>query len=169
MNIIKQTRLDLGITQREVAQLAGMSPQAVMRYEQSLYENLSDKLAAAISTISGVTLEDIYKQYVIDRTQQQVSAWRYVAIPPPIHFTDSVHPFLNFRQGITTAAVGNRSRMSFCILLAVHPATVAEYDSGRVSAMPALIKRALINADISAEYLKTLCEMGEIWYERYGG
>ncbi len=168
MNIIKRTRLDLGITQREVAQLAEMSPQAVMRYEQGLYENLSDKLATTIGMLSGTPLIEVNRQYGLDRIATQVAAWKYVAVPPPIHFTETLHPFLNFRQGITTAAVGNRSRMSFCILLACHPATVAEYDSGRVGNMPALIKRALVNADISAEYLKTLCEMGEIWYERYG-
>lgn len=166
-NIIKTTRLQRGITQREVAKLAGMSPQGVMRYEQGLYENLSVKLRDAIVELTDWPPYKVDQLYHAFRVDTQIKAQEYLADPPPIHFTETRPPFLNFREGLTSGAVGTKSRMAFCIMLAVHPATVQQYDEGKVKYMPALIKRALINGGLNGDYLKSLCEVGEIWYERH--
>lgn len=166
-NIIKRARLSRSITQREVARLADMSPQAVMRYEQGLYENLSMKLLNAISELIDIPRVVIETDYDSYRDWKQKAAGQYLQQPPPLYFNEALHPFKNFRQRLTSGAVGNESRMAFCILLAVHPATVAEYDEGKVKSMPALIERALKNAGLSDEYLKSLQELGEIWYERH--
>lgn len=166
-NIIKTTREQRGITQREVARLAGMSPQGVMRYEQGLYENLSVKLRDAIVELTDWEPYKVDMLYHAFRVDTQIRAGQYLAEPPPIHFTETRTPFLNFREGLTSGAVGTKSRMAFCILLAVHPATVQQYDEGKVKYMPALIKRALINGGLRGDYLKSLCEVGEIWYERH--
>lgn len=166
-NIIKRVRLERSITQREVADRADMSAQAVMRYEQGLYENLSDKLLIVIGNIADMACDDIQAEYNTFRNWKQVSAGQYLQSPPPLYFTNTLHPFKNFRQRLTSGAVGNESRMAFCQLLAVHPATVAEYDEGKVKAMPALIERALLNAGLDQEYLRSLQELGEIWYERH--
>lgn len=165
-NIIKESRLALGVTQREVARLANMSPQAVMRYEQGLYENLSTKLCSAVADMANLSEAEVEVYYASFRAETQRAAIRFLRNPPPLQINET-HPFRLFREGLTSGAVGNKSRMAFCILLAVHPATVAQYDEGKVKHMPSLIRRALEVGELDATYLKSLMEFGEIWYERH--
>lgn len=163
-NPIKEARLRRGISQRELAGLAGMSAQAVMRYEQGLYENLSDKLATATAELDSQPVGEVIRDYALyrDFVQREAS----LAVVPPAELRHGEHPFTTFERNLMRSKGKRPSRISFCILLAIHPATVAEYDMGKVKHMPALIERALINAGMHNEDIETLKTFGELYYER---
>ncbi len=165
INPIKEVRTRHGISQRQVAHLSGMSAQAVMRYEQALYENLSMKLATAVGELDDLSPSVVCSDYSYYREEVQVSA--NLTECPPIRFIAGEHPFLTFRTEVLRSKGLNESRMAFCILLAIHPATVLEYDSGRTRTMPALIERALVTAGMDTEVIETLKTFGELWYERH--
>lgn len=162
---IKEIRLRHGISQKGMAQLADMSPQAVMRYEQGVYDNLSNKLADALALLDSRPVDEVHSLYAQGREEVQVSA-NFTNVPP-LKIIRGVHPFWTFREDVMLQRGLEPSRIAFCILLAIHPATVAEYDNGRVAHMPALIERALNNAGMDHEVLDTLKTFGELWYERH--
>lgn len=169
MNPIKQFRTERGMTQQELAEKAGMSAQAVLRYEQGLYEHLSAKLAQAILGEQSWDIDTegkLYADYAIFRMETQRAAHKYLYPRVVLIIDEKKHPFKIFRETITLRAVGRESQVAFCILLAIHPAVVADYSNGKMRTMPAMIKDALTIAGIDDDYLKSLEMFGETWYDR---
>lgn len=170
-NPIKELRLERGMTQKELAELAGMTPHGLLRYEQGLYENLSNNLLTTISDHFGFTPEDhslFIQQYDAFRLEIQRNASIYMDNPPPVQISPNHHPFETFRDHVTLRAVGTKSRIRFCILLAVNPAVVLNYDKGKQGPMPSLISEALKTANLDERYLEMLNIYGQLWHERYG-
>lgn len=167
---IKRIRTNAGITQKEVARVTGMTSQAVLRYEQGLYEELSPKLLEYYGDISSDDspnrYENIAAQYQMDRMKIQRDASHAFNSLPPLRMVVGEHPFCTFRKAITSRAVGKDSRMAFCILLALNPAVVYTYDTGKQPTMPSLISQGLRNAGLNGDYLTGLEELGAIYYER---
>ena len=60
------------------------------------------------------------------------------------------------------------SRMSFCNLLGLHPATVVDYERGLTRTMPAGIREALIEVGFSDEYVNDLASIQEAWLKSLG-
>jgi len=168
-NPIKELRTQLALTQTELADLSGISQQGVLRYEQSLYEEPSEKLVDALveleyprSPASQDTLRKwIIDRYKTDRVQIQQSAARLFQNPPLILINSHEHPFITWRS----KCLGTSSRMKFCILLAVHPGTVAEYEKGRRRYMPRQLREALLNAAVGKGTLDRLDHAGALYYD----
>lgn len=168
MNPIKEARLAKGLTQKALAQAAYMSPHALMRYEQGLFDHVSPNLLEAMQNELGVIPEGIEKDYAAFRLAVQRDAHQYMEHPPRIHLDPSQHPFRAFREAVTMTAVGSKASIRFCILLALNHATVLNYDAGKQRTMPNAIREALVNAGLDANYLAMLETYCEIWHERYG-
>ena len=166
-NPIKRLRRERGLSQKGLADALDMSTHGLLRYEQGLYEHLSPKILEWIgeNTNDRAYEECAYQEF---RKHQQWIASQWVDNLPPIQINAEAHPFVTFREHITTRAVGTKSRIRFCILLAVNPAVVLNYDKGKQGPMPSLIKEALTNAGVDPEYLHRLDVYGQIWHERYG-
>lgn len=164
---MKTLREQKGLTQRQVAEATGMSPLAVLRYEQFIYEELSDKLAEFYAEeFPEETPNSVKAIYRFNRAQYQTNqCLRYCIPPPTLLIRGGEHPFITWRRTITTRAVGKESRMSFCILLALHPAVVADYESGKLKTMPKQI-RSVLQLQIPIDYVNQLNSLGEIWHER---
>lgn len=165
-NILRLVREAHALTQKDFAELVGVSPQAIMRYEQALYEQLSPKITTQLAELSGLPEETIKMKYSYNRLQIQRDAYRYLMPLPALHIVEGEHPFYTFRTYITKRYRNTDSRMAFCILLALHPAVVAKYDSGEVKRMPELITNGLITTGINTDFIHGLQALGEIWYER---
>ena len=171
MNPIKEARLNAGMSQKELAALSNMSTHAVLRYEQGLYENLSNNLLMTLSDHLGLSADEhklMLQAYDNFRLETQRAAAPLMEHPSPIQINVDFHPFVAFREHITMRAVGKANRMRFCILLALNPAVVLNYESGKQGPMPALIKAGLTNAKLDKGYLEMLEIYGQIWHERYG-
>jgi hypothetical protein len=137
-----------------------MSALAVMRYEQGLYLNPSKKLTNYLEVS-----ETAYQAW---RTIHQESARIYFKPFPRPSLDFGQHPFVNLRQTISQRAVGTSSQMSFCVLLALHPSTVAEYEKGHLIKLPSAIRVALYNAGLSESQINELDELGRWYNERSG-
>jgi DNA-binding XRE family transcriptional regulator len=169
MNPLKQARLASGLTQKNLAIETGMTPHAILRYEQGLYDALSPKLSLYASQhlqILPSEVEQSYHEFQLERRRQ--SAQYFIPFP---HLTLHPHepPFIYFRNSITTRAVGKKTRIGFCILLAMNPAVVLQYERGLARHLPLLVSGALKDAGVSDGHIKDLDSYGEIWSERYGG
>lgn len=158
MNPIRRARLENSLTQSELAYQCDMSRLAVIRYEQGLYQNISEK----ITEVLGVT-QDSYSTW---RIMQQESARPYMKPIPFVRTNpDGEHPIVQFRKIITQRAVGKSSQMSFCILLALHPGTVAQYEKCRLRKLPNAIRVALHNAGVSEAQIDELDTFGQFYYD----
>ena len=165
INPIKTFRQLHNLTQRSLAEQAGMSPTAVLRYEQGLYQELSEKISGVFTSLDeeAANLPEAYRTW---RKAHQLEAKRYINPLPNLMVISGEHPFTTWRRTVTTRAVGKDSRVSFCILLAIHPGVVLEYEKGKQRHMPHLIKEALINAGASETYVKSLDDLGAIYHDR---
>lgn len=164
---IRDFRLKLGLTQKELGYRADMTSQAVMRYEQHLYESLSDSLAEALATAGDCPVGEVHRLYNERREEIQIEA--NLNSTPPLVLEVGTHPFETFRVGLMRDRGLKESRIAFCILLALHPSVVADYDSGRMKKMPALIRRGLLTGGMPLDKIDLLDTFGEIAYERRSG
>lgn len=164
---MKTLREELNLTQRDVSERLGISPSAIIRYEQYIYERLSPNIAQFYADELGVPVDDIHKQYVAARYAAQEEAQKFFKTSLPfLTIKPYEHPFVTFRKQITQGAVGKDSQVSFCILFKVHPSVLASYETGKQRSMPNLLKNAL--RGMPREYFRRLNEFGEIWYDRRG-
>lgn len=169
MNPIKELRQEFGLTQRALAEKAQISPTAVLRYEQGLYEAPSEKIMDVFEEYQPDTSVWLSYHYTNWRHIQQGNAGKYFTELPSLGNFEGEHPFATFRRRITTRAVGKDSRISFCILLAIHPAVVLEYEKCRSRRLPNLIREALVRAYVPEDYINDLASLGEIYHDRING
>lgn len=169
MNPLKETRLRAGLTQKTLAQQTGMSAHAILRYEQGLYDKLSPKLSLYISNHLDRPPSKVEAQYYEAQLERRLQSAQFFDPFPHLVLTPVEHPFVHFRDVITDRAVGRRSRVGFCILLAMNPAVVLQYERGLSRHLPLLMSSALRDAQVSENCIKDLDAFGEIWHERYGG
>ena len=57
------------------------------------------------------------------------------------------------------------SRIAFCQMLCLHPATVLKYETGRQRPMPSQIKTALLECGLAPEKVRYLADLGEQYFK----
>lgn len=172
---IGRLRREANLTQADLARLAGITRIAVLRYEQGIYSQLSDKLADTLSEVhpDNPSPKTIHSLYAADRKAQRQVARNILGVLPVLRVsTDPCRsPFYNFRVDVMVGSSHrssyegdlNDSRMAFCNLLGLHPATVVDYERGVTKTMPVGIKEALIEVGFSEEYVADLGAIQEAW------
>jgi len=173
---IAALRREANLTQADLAKLAGITRIAVLRYEQGIYSQLSDKLADTLSEVhpDNPSPKTIHSLYAADRKAQRQVARNILGVLPVLRVsTDPCRsPFYNFRvdvmvgssyEGDLSGSPISDSRMAFCNLLGLHPATVVDYERGVTKTMPVGIKEALIEVGFSEEYVADLGAIQEAW------
>ena len=168
MNPLKETRLHTGLTQKNLATNLGMTPHAILRYEQGLYEDLSPTLADYTAQVLELTPEATAQAYHDFQMARRQESAQYFEPWPRLVMDPRVHPFVLFRNDITMRAVGKKTRVGFCILLAMNPAVLIQYENGVKRNLTPVMGRALKQAFVSAQHLEDLDSYGEIWCDRHG-
>lgn len=180
-NIVKDIRLSVEMTQRELAEEAGISTLAVLRSEQYLYVDLPDTLAIALSDIDpeGRTATNIALSYEKGRKMQlKVNSDAITSNPyfrsriragldyAVDHFQtvdqaalvddNSHHPFVLFRTYLFAAFDLPTSQIQFCLFTGLNPAVVAKFESYD-SNFPDTVKEALsFILDMRSDEIATL-------------
>lgn len=173
---IATLRREANLTQAELAKLAGVTRIAVLRYEQGIYSQLSDKLAKTLSDYhpDRPHPRTIHSLYAADRKARRQVARNLLGVLPILRVSSDPcrSPFYNFRidvmAGSSYEGDSNESRMSFCNLLGLHPATVVDYERGLTRTMPAGIREALIEVGFNNEYVNDLASIQEAWLKSLG-
>jgi transcriptional regulator with XRE-family HTH domain len=169
VNPLKKVRQDLGLSQTQLATKAGVTSQAVLKYEQGLYQEPSHNILNALIAVG----RDKDMRVDLLRLVTEYHKWRYVhqaaqrwlftplrALP----IRAGQHPFTSLRL-----AVGEGyTQQGFAVLLAVHPATMQAYDSGRTRTMPNVIREALDNAGCRKSIIDEVNSYGELFYDKKG-
>lgn len=173
-NPLKKLRQKYGLSQAQLADLAGISPQAVLKYEQGLYQDPSDSIMSAlISTashndehISWSKLADEYQQWRL--IHQAAQRWRFEDIRH-LNIHGNEHPFASLRRAVGDSKKQRGLGVSvqgFAVILALHPATCSEYNSGRLRSMPSVMKEALLRAGCRMVIIDEVDTFGQYYYDR---
>jgi transcriptional regulator with XRE-family HTH domain len=186
-NVIRQTRLSLGMTQEELAQLAGISRQRLIREEQFISVDPSDAVVKALSVRSNdLTSVDIIRRYQKSRTrllaqfsedlvsspfyQDRVSdAFNYAldyfdALPVLRSPTKMFREYLFEHYGLPTSAI------KFCQFTGMHPATLSDIETGKTDwkGATALINVLSDRLAISKQHLSGLGTIHDSYFIRKG-
>jgi transcriptional regulator with XRE-family HTH domain len=163
-NPIKSRRLQAGWTQDDLANFAGVTHDNVVRNEQGLFNRPSPAILATVCEYTGESPERLTKEYTawIANKRRSDSIWtslrRVISFPNAGSLTG--HPFLLWR----TAVFPGVSRIGFCQILCLHPATVLKYEKGEQRTMPSQIKYALSEAGMDKARIDALAKIGSEYF-----
>jgi transcriptional regulator with XRE-family HTH domain len=158
--LLKELRTSAGITQIGFASRMGVSKQHIMRIEQGLYQHIPDNILDGYSALSAssqfgfLTATEIERRYEnevqirfenlrsdLAERAQNAGGWQN------FHDTLQPQPRKGRRHGQNLrnlqSFLGFNSRIEFCKTLAVHPATVLNYEKGLARRLPRDLEQAL--------------------------
>lgn len=158
--LLKDLRTSAGITQVGFAHRMGVSKQHIMRIEQGLYQHVPENILDGYSALSAqsqfgfLTSTEIERRYEnevqvrfenlraeLAERAQNAGGWQ------TLHDTLQPQPRKGRRSGENLrkfqAFLGFNSRIEFCKTLAVHPATVLNYEKGLARKLPRDLEQAL--------------------------
>lgn len=172
INPLKEARLDRNLTQAQLAKLAGMSSNAVVKYEHGLYSLPSDNIIHALwewdrnKLKTGIPYQEFWaslcEKYQAWRVHKKTHAnstltSRGFTIPP----NTTAHPLTIWR-----ICLGLNSQMEFCKLLAIHPSIMSQYESGKTRSMPTELHDSLTMASVGSDFIDYLDTRGEEYHDR---
>lgn len=162
-NPLKFARESLGMSQKELADYAGMTPGAVLKYEQGLYEEPSVTLVEALNELQTfvVDYKTMSKAYSLWRNNHRLGADLKPLHMLALSFKNDSHPLVQYRR-----AVGLVSAQSFCVLLCLHPAVVRRYEGGKARNMPRQVKDALFLGGLSHTEISIIESHGHDYFDR---
>lgn len=167
INPLKKTRIDLGLSQSKLADLCVVTPGAILKYEQGLYQEPSKKILKILAAVGEeqdtiIDLQDLTDRYYTWRRVHQASQrWLFEDLRT-FRGNDEEHPFRTLRR-----TVGNSYTVQgFAVLLAVHPSTIQDYDSCKVRSMPGIIRSALETAGCRENIIDQINKYGEAHYDK---
>lgn len=160
-----------GVTQPELASLAGMTTHGVLRYEQGLYAKPSIKYLHALSEISEYSVQELEHSYrwhrnnriyettklfstileVPDRREEILqTVLRIAEVNNRLALPDKPsHPFAMFRTRLCAAVGEPLSQIHFCILTCIHPSYLDNFEKGKTARVPRHLSEILVNAGLT--------------------
>lgn len=167
-NPLKEARLALNLTQSQLANLADVTPNALIKYEQGLYPEPSLKILTALVTALDAdsdyadTLTRAYYNWRVDKLIEAKVVFKFNTVIKGLHPTGGVGPFLCWRLHHLHIS----SRLEFCKLLVLHPAVVQKYEEGQMRSMPVSLYATLLAVGLTADSVNYLSILGERYYDQ---
>lgn len=155
---VRLARLQLGISQVELAKKAGVNRAAVTAIEDGRTKNPSDTILLPLAAGLGITIEDLRIQ-----CKEFASAPIEIEAPPAVQNLMIIPPYTlsqyykSFKQWRSEIA---KTPTALASMLRVNPAVVSRYESGEMQAFPEVLSRKLLEAfkpyGMSADYIVEL-------------
>ena len=141
---VRLARLKAGLSQVELARLAGVVRSAVTAIEDGRTKRPDERILAVLVLRAGVDLKEL---------QDRIDAWvgrpLVVEVKPAVAALMSVPPYVlgqyykSFRQWRLELA---SSPTAFASLLRVNPAVVSRWEAGELDRFPEVLSRKLVEA-----------------------
>lgn len=147
-NVIRDLRTSAGLTQKELAKRASVTPGRVLREEQFLYVEPSPRIVSALSEIFSKQFkpEEIVQDYVTAREKMHqhfyddlVTSPDYLAqlaraVDYAVDYFDEGHlrpPTMLFREHLFEAYGLPTSAIKFCQFTGMHAGTLSDIETGK--------------------------------------
>ncbi len=155
---VRLARLEAGLSQVELARLAGVVRSAVTAIEDGRTKRPDERILGVLAVRSGVSVEELQ-----DRVGEWVGRPLVVDVKPSVAALMSVPPYVlgqyyrSFRQWRLEVA---SSPTAFASLLRVNPAVVSRWEAGELDRFPEVLSRKLVEAfgpfGLTVEYVVEL-------------
>lgn len=156
MNPLKEARLQQNMTQADLAQRANISVNAVIKYEQGLYEKPSTKIIEALGE-DPYALAINYENWRKDHLRN--NAWRFSNASLAL-LSGAKHPLTTFR-----IAIDCPSQAELAKWLCMHQATISKYESGTCRELPNQLRAALLEV-LSQKVVENINALGIEYYNK---
>ena len=160
---IRQLRLQINLTQQELAIQCGVSRHAIIRQEQLCYPTPLPSVVSTLSDITGLSELFIRTCYLNDVTTNRLNtaellrpiSLSLLSSAKRTNSTISKHPFMAWREHIFTIAGLPDSRIHFSIMTSIHPATLTKYEAFKTG-FPGAIEIAFNEMQLPGELINYL-------------
>ena len=157
-NPIVEFRLANSLSQEALARMAGITRLAVMRTEQGIFSRIPPALISALLSKVMVTQEgdaltsDEEINLAYHKFQREVRRANYGALTETLpEEIRGVSPLIHWRL-----KSGLASQMGLCRKFCIHPASVAQFESGLQKKLPDQVLEALLEAGYDEDTLQKL-------------
>ena len=167
-NPVKDFRAQLSLSLRDLANLANVTPLAIVRTEQGVFTNVPPNIVSAMLSTKLVVVGDyvlsdpdsIHEAYVAwQRYQRRANFGKLTPELPP--FKPMVSPLLHWR--LTSSLP---SQMGLCKAFCIHPSPVAQVETGKQRKLPTQLVDALAQAGYDDNTLQNLAHRQMKYTER---
>lgn len=164
---LQLVRESAGLSQKYLAELAGMTPIAIHRYEQMVYANPSPTYIAALAESTGYSaaaLRDIYYEARKERIATTCRLFKEFFASPAYDFNrlfaydNGEHPYKRFRYYVLGGVGESLSDMAWCSLTCFHPGQLYRFEQVGVN-IPKVQREFLESCGVSAKEIKELNAM----------
>lgn len=138
-NPIRTYRDDYKLSQKDLARLAGITEQVVLKAEQGMYPTIPPALLWAIINLSGAASLYVklqYEEWIVDELHK---------VSLPVGSDQMIHDIVLFKDWKTAVCALNSvpdSVNQFCKLFKINPYVINKYISGKMKGVPVqLIER----------------------------
>jgi transcriptional regulator with XRE-family HTH domain len=155
---VRLARLQLGLSQVELANKAGVNRAAVTAIEDGRTKVPSDTILAPLASGLGIAVDELKAQ-----CREFATAPIAIDAPPAVQNLMIIPPYTlsqyykSFKQWRSEIA---KTPTALASMLRVNPAVVSRYESGEMKAFPELLSRRLLEAfkpyGMSADYIVEL-------------
>lgn len=155
---VRLARLQLGISQIQLAKMAGVNRAAITAIEDGRTKKPSETILVPLANGLGTTVTELQQQ-----VETFISQPLEVKVPPAVENLMVIPPYTlnqyykSFKQWRSEIA---KTPTALASMLRINPAVVSRYESGRLSAFPELLSRQLLEAfkpyGMTAEYVLEL-------------
>ena len=141
---VRLARLQLGISQIELAKRAGVNRAAVTAIEDGRTKNPSEDILVPLALGLGGSVEELRDRCVAFAKQPlEIDAPPAVAnlmLIPPYTLAQYYKSFKQWRREIA------KTPTALASMLRVNPAVISRYEAGQLSAFPEILSRKLVEA-----------------------
>ncbi len=131
-NPVKDARLSVGLTQREMASLAGVTEQVVLKTEQGLYPSIPPSMYGVLKVLDpNADLDQVAFQYE-NWILQELG---HVKLPS-VGSYDTPVGFISWRAHVCLLNNVQNSVSGFCKLMKINPYVIQKYEAGRLKQTP---------------------------------
>ena len=156
-NTLKELLFQYGITQARLADEAGVTRHAVLRLTQLCYPTPLPSVISSLALLTGLSEEALNTCYEEDIKANRVNTGELyfdtrsvrIAYQHGLSNRGPRHPFATFRSHLIPS---NPSRIHWCSLVSVHPATMDRYESFKTG-LPKPLEVALVECNLDREIL----------------
>ena len=171
MNTITRYRKDANLTEAQLARLAGVSRDYIVKLEQTVYTTPSGRILEVLSDLCYTTPKEILTEYeaewneksrvieVIDDWSVLVDEWKN-----ELRIKDE-HPHILLRHLISKRVGLAGSQIKWAKWGSIHPAVLSKYELGKTVRTPIAVKDHLKRLGADALFLQELTRVVTNWCE----
>ena len=149
MNTISRYRKDANLTEAQLATLAGVSRDYIVKLEQTVYTTPSGRILEVLSDLCYTTPQEILTEYLEEWNKKSetielitdwpvlVDEWKNAMV------TADAHPHILLRHIIAKRVGLAGSQIKWAKWGSIHPAILSKYELGKTTRLPESVKAHL--------------------------